>query len=123
MSSTPPFPIENFEGYCDNLKRVGIDPGYVMYTNQHASNDKPAARMISGEQLEAARAYIASPSDDTFAHLVKSGGLFDTEWDRNTSRWEIISFEGWEVLHKAFNHLHSKSGQALMELTGLSDFS
>ncbi|MBS4051128.1 MAG: hypothetical protein KGZ69_07990 [Methylomonas sp.] len=123
MSSIPPFPIENFEGYCDNLKRVGIDPGYVMYTNQHAGNDKPAARLISREQLAAAQAYIAAPSDDTFAHLVKLGALLDTEWDRNTRRWEIISFEGWEVLHKAFNHLHTKSGQVLKELTGLSDFS
>lgn len=123
MSSIPPFPIENFVGYCNNLKRVGIDPGYVLYTNQHASNDKPAARLISSEQLEAARTYLDAPSDEAFMYLVRLGGLFDTEWDRNTSHWQIISFEGWEVLHKAFNHLHAKSGQALMELTGLSDFS
>lgn len=122
MSSAAPFPIENFEDYCNNLKRVGIDPGYAMYTNQHASNDKPAARLISGHQLEAARAYIESPSDEAFVQLVKLGALFDTEWDRNTRHWEIISFEGWDVLHKAFNHLYAKSGQALLELTGLSDF-
>lgn len=122
MSSTAAFPIENFEDYCNNLKRVGIDPGYVMYTNQHASNDQPAARLISGQQLEAALAYIESPTEEAFVHLVRLGAMFDTEWDRNTQHWQIISFAGWDVLHKAFNHLHAKSGHALMELTGLSDF-
>lgn len=122
MSSIAPFHIENFEGYCNSLKNVGIDPGYVMYTNQHASNGRPAARLISAYQLEAAQIYIAAPSDDSFIRLVKLGALFDNEWDRNTRHWEIIAFEGWEVLHKAFTHLHAKSGQALTELTGLSDF-
>lgn len=116
-----PFPLQNFEGYCNGLHRVGIEPGYVMYTNHHASNGKPAARLISAEQLEAAQAYIANPVDETFMKLVAIGALFDTEWDRNTARWEIISFEGWEVLHMAFCHLHVKSGRTLMELTGISN--
>lgn len=121
MSALSPFQIENFEGYCYNLKRVGIDPGYVMYTNHHASNDRPAARVISSQQLETAKAYVDNPTDETFTQLVKLGALFDTEWDRRTHHWDIIAFEGWEVLHRAFTHLHAKSGHAMLELTGLSD--
>ncbi|MDD2738260.1 MAG: hypothetical protein PHR94_04955 [Methylomonas lenta] len=120
MTSLSPFQIENFEGYCNSLKRVDIDPGYVMYTNHHASNDRPAARAISAHQLEAAKAYLENPSDETFIRLVKLGALFDTEWDRRTVRWNIIAFEGWEVLHRAFAHLYAKSGHAMEELTGLS---
>ena len=121
MSSLSPFQIENFEGYCNSLKRVGIDPGYVMYTDHHASNGRPAARIITAQQLEAAKAYVENPSDETFIRLVKLGALFDTEWDRRTTHWNIIAFEGWEVLHRAFAHLHVKSGHAMLELTGLSD--
>lgn len=121
MPSLLPFQIENFESHCHGLKRVGIDPGFVMYTNHHASNGRPAARLISNDQLEAAQAYIDSPSDESFIRLVKLGALFDNEWDRKTGRWALIAFEGWEVLHKAFSHLHARSGQALQELTGLSD--
>ena len=121
MPQLLPFPIQNFEGYCNGLRRMGIDPGYVMYTSRHASNGQPAARLISVDQLEAAQAYLASPSDETFVRLVELGVLLDTEWDRRTNQWEIISFEGWEVLHKAFSHLYARSGQALMELTGVSD--
>ena len=121
MPSVLPFPINNFDAYCNGLKRVGIDPGYVMYTNHHASNGRPAARLISSEQLDAAQAYINTPTDELFVRLVKLGALFDTEWDRKTSRWELIAFEGWEVLHKAFSHLYVKSNQTMMELTGLSD--
>lgn len=121
MSTYLPFQLQNFAGYCDSLKRVGIDPGYVMYTNHHASNSKPAARLISAEKVELAKTYINSPSDETFMRLVEAGALFDTEWDRNTKQWEIIAFEGWEILHKAFSHLHAKASQSLTELTGVSD--
>ncbi len=121
MSALSPFQIEDFEAYCNSLKRVDVDLGYVMYTNQHASNGRPAARCISSLQLEAAQAHIDSPSDETFIRLVKLGALLDTEWDRNTRHWVLIAFEGWEVLHRAFNQLHNKSGKALQELTGLSD--
>lgn len=123
MSSLVPFPLENFASYCDSLARVGIDPGYVLYTNRHASNNKPAARLVSTSQLAVVNAHIASPSDESFVQLVKAGVLFDNEWDRHTRQWELISFEGWEVLHKAFQHLHVKAGNTLSELTGLSDFS
>ncbi len=115
------FPIENFAGYCTGIRRVGLDLGFVMYTNQHASNHNPAARLLPREHLQAAQAYAASPSDDGFRYLVGTGVLLDTEWDRHTENWQIISFEGWEVLHTAFNHLHAKSKQALLELTGVSD--
>ena len=115
------FPIENFAGYCAGLRRVGLDLGFVMYTNQHASNHYPAARLLPREHLQAAQAYAASPSDDGFRYLVNTGVLLDTEWDRRTERWQVISFEGWEVLHTAFSHLHTKSKQALLELTGVSD--
>ncbi len=121
MSGLTPFQIDNFEAYCNTLKRVDIDPGYVMYTNRHAGNGLPAARCIGAHQLEAAQAHIDAPSDETFVRLVKLGALLDTEWDRNTAQWTIIAFEGWEVLNRAFTLLHTKSGQALLELTGLSD--
>ncbi|MFI3184589.1 MAG: hypothetical protein QX198_01245 [Methylococcaceae bacterium] len=121
MSHLLPFQIENFEGYCHGLHRMGIDPGYVLYTSHHASNNQPAARLISAVQLDAVQAYRATPSDETFMRLVEMGALLDTEWDRNTTRWEIISFEGWEALHKAFSRLHLHAGQALLELTGLPD--
>ena len=115
------FPIRNFEEYCDNLKRVGVNPGYIMYTNHHAGNNKPAGRLVSAEHLDAAIAYVDTCSDENFMRLVQAGVLFDTEWDRKTKYWEIISFEGWEVLHKAFSHLHFKATQAMTELTGISD--
>lgn len=121
MSVLPPFQIDNFEAYCGTLKRVDVDLGWVMYTNQHASNGLPAARCITSHQCDAAQAYIRSPSDEAFIRLVKLGALLDTEWDRNTQDWMLISFEGWEALHRAFSHLHVKSCQALQELTGLSE--
>jgi len=46
-----------------------------MYTSRHASNDKPAARLISADQLDAVR---AAPSDETFMRLVEMGALLDT---------------------------------------------
>ena len=115
------FPIDNFTWYCAGLRRVGLDPGFVMYTNQHASNHHPAARLLPREHLQAAQAYAATPSDDGFRLLVRTGVLLDTEWDRRTEHWEIISFEGWEILHTAFNHLHAQAKQTLLELTGVSD--
>ena len=121
MSTYLPFQLQNFEGYCDSLKRVGIDAGYVMYTNHHASNNKPAARLISAGHVDAAKAYIHEPSDENFRRLVAAGALFDTEWDRQTKHWAIISFEGWEVLHKALSLLHAKASDSLTELTGVSD--
>ncbi len=121
MSTYLPFQLQNFETYCETLDRVGINPGYVMYTNHHASDNKPAARLISGNHIDAAKAYIDTPSDENFSRLVEAGALFDTEWDRRTKQWEIISFEGWEVLHKAFSHLHAKASKSLTELTGVSD--
>jgi len=114
------FPLPAFEDLCENLRRVGVNPGYVMYTNHHASDNKPAARLVSAGHLNAAKTYIEISSDENFMHLVKAGVLFDTEWDRQTKHWKIISFEGWEVLHKAFGHLHSKASQSLTELTGIS---
>lgn len=120
MATYLPFQLQNFEGYCDSLKRVGIDPGYVMYTNHHASNNKPAARHIPADHINVARAYINAPSDETFRQLVEAGVLFDTEWDRRTKQWEIIAFEGWEVLHKALSLLHAKASSAYTELTGVS---
>lgn len=121
MSSYIPFQLHNFEAHCDSLKRVGINPGYVMYTNHHASDNKPAARQISANHLLDAIAYINDPSDDNFRRLVQSGVLFDTEWDHNTKHWQIIDFEGWEVLHKAFSHLQVKASKSLMEITGIPD--
>ncbi|TAN68957.1 MAG: hypothetical protein EPN17_08305 [Methylobacter sp.] len=115
------FQIKNFESYVNGLQRMGIDQGYVLYTNCHASNDKPVARLISADQLDAVQAYIASPSDEAFIRLVKLGALLDTDWDRRTSQWQVISFEGWEALHNAFSRLYTKSEQALVELTGVSD--
>ena len=116
-----PFQLENFEVHCSNLHRVGIDSGFVLYTNHHASNNKPVARLLTAADLVAAKTYLANPSDEAFMHLVARGVLLDTEWDRQTEHWQIISFEGWEVLHTAFNRLHVKSGQALQNLTGLSE--
>lgn len=122
MNTALPFDLQDFEQFCQGLKRVGIEPGYVMYTNCHASDGRPAARLVvSAEQLAAAQDYLQAPSDQAFVQLVKLGVLFDTEWDRNTRHWSLIAFEGWEVLHRAFAHLHGKTGQALEELTGLSD--
>jgi hypothetical protein len=119
MTHLLPFPIQHFESYCNGLQRVGIDPGYVLYTNNHAGSQRPEARLLSGNLLDIAQAYIASPSDDSFRKLVAAGVLLDTEWDRSTSHWEIISFEGWEALHNAFHRLHTKSRQILTELGGI----
>lgn len=121
MSTYLPFQLQNFEGYCDSLKRVGINPGYVMYTNHHASHNKPAARLIPADHLDVAISYIREASDENFRRLVEASVLFDTEWDRQTKHWEIIAFEGWEVLHKAFSHLHAKASHSLTEMTGVSD--
>ncbi len=120
MPRTLPFVIQHFEQYCNELQRMGIEPGYVMYTNHHAGNGEPATRLVLADQLEAAEAYISAPSDQTFMRLVAIGVLFDTEWDRNTRRWQIISFAGWEKLHHAFSQLLTKADQTLVELTGLS---
>lgn len=120
MSTNLPFQLQNFEGYCDSLRRVGIAPGYVMYTNHHASNNKPAARLVPENHKDAVKAYIHESSDENFRRLVKASVLFDTEWDRQTKHWEIITFEGWEVLHKAFSHLHAKVSRTLTGLTGIS---
>ena len=120
MSHHFPFQIKNFEGLCNTLERVGVDPGFVLYTNQHASNEQPMTRLIYAHQLEAAENYLNSPTDEHFRQLVKLGVLFDNEWDRNTASWAIISFKGWEALHTAFCHLHSHNSQSLLELTGLS---
>lgn len=115
------FQVYEFENYCNILNRIGIDPGYLMYTNHHASNDKPSARQISTEQLHAAKAYIDNPTDENFIQLVKLGVLFDNEWDRKTSKWMLISFDGWEVLHKAFTHLLMHCEQSEVEMTGVSN--
>jgi len=119
MSHLVPFPIQNFDAYCAGLERVGVQPGFVLYTNHHASNQQPAARLLSCEQLDAAQDYIVSPSDSAFKHMVEIGVLLDTEWDRETREWEIISFQGWEVLHTAFSRLYAKSRTSLTELTGV----
>ena len=121
MSTYLPFQLQNFDGYCDSLNRVGINPGYVLYTNHHASGNKPAARLISADHIDMVKTYIQVPSDENFRQLVEVGVLYDTEWDRRTKHWAIISFEGWEVLHKAFSHLHAKASHSLTELTGVSD--
>ncbi|QWF71465.1 hypothetical protein KEF85_03005 [Methylomonas paludis] len=121
MSRQIPFQLENFSGHCDTLLRVGIDPGLVLYTNQHASNGKPAARLLADADRDIVQAYLNAPSDEVFKRLVAQGVFLDTEWDRNTSNWQIIDFAGWEVLHDAFSRLHAKSDKALQTLTGLSD--
>ncbi|MGY6275436.1 hypothetical protein [Methylomonas sp. MgM2] len=121
MSAYLPFQLQNFANYCDSLRRVGIDPGFVLFTNHHASDNKPAARPIFGDHIDLAKSYIQTPSDEGFRKLVSAGVLYDTQWDRQTKYWEIISFEGWETLHKAFSHLHAKASQSLTELTGVSD--
>jgi hypothetical protein len=120
MSHNLPFQLQNFDAYLNELQRVGIEPGYVMYTNHHASNGQAATRLVSSDQIEAAETYINSPSDQTFIRLVALGVLFDTEWDRNTQHWELISFHGWEKLHNAFSHLLAKADKTLIELVGLS---
>jgi hypothetical protein len=121
MSHLLPFQIENFSAYYYALQRVGIDPGFIMYTNHHASDDLPAARLMATNQIGAAQNYITSPTDESFRRLVELGVLLDTEWDRETQHWEIISFQGWEALHQAFSRLHAKSQQSLKDLTGGSE--
>lgn len=121
MTHLIPFPLEHFENYCNTLQRVGVDCGYILYTNHHASNHQPASRMFMAEQMDAVQAYLDTPSDQTFRHLVEIGVFLDTEWDRETKIWQTISFQGWEILHDAFSRLYAKSGESLQELTGLSD--
>jgi hypothetical protein len=121
MTHALPFPIQNFEAYNKTLIRVGIDPGFVLYTNHHAGNHQAAARFFNEEQLPAVQRHLTEQSDETFKHLVEIGVLLDNEWDRTTPSWQIISFAGWEVLHTAFSRLHSKCRNALQELTGLSE--
>ncbi|MGD0962013.1 MAG: hypothetical protein ABSB19_19565 [Methylomonas sp.] len=116
-----PFPLENFENYCKGLHRVGVEPGFVMYTNSHAGNHLPAARILPAIHMEAARAYIDNPTDAAFKKLVAAGVLLDTEWDRNSENWRLIAFEGWEVLHMAFSRLHVKAADILQDLTGVND--
>ena len=120
MSHQIPFKLNNFETYCQTLDRVGVDPGFLLYTNSHASNHKPVARLLHVEQLSAAETYIANASDEHFKRLVALGVFIDTEWERDTEHWSIISFSGWEVLHTAFNRLHVKSSEHLQQLTGIS---
>jgi hypothetical protein len=118
MTHLHPFPIQNFPAHCNSLQRVGVDPGFIMYTNNHAGSHHPVARPLSTAQLEPALAYIRTPSDENFRHLVEVGGLLDTEWDRSTNHWQIIDFVGWETLHTAFCRLHHKSMQELAEMGG-----
>lgn len=118
MNPILPFPLQGFDAYCSDLHKLSLDPGYVMYTNRHANNDQPAARLIAPDQLEVALVYINTPSDETFMRLVQLGILLDTEWDRRTGNWAIISFEGWEVLHKAFCRLNGRAEKSMMELIG-----
>ncbi|WP_020482675.1 MULTISPECIES: hypothetical protein [unclassified Methylomonas] len=118
MSQMLQFPLQNFDAYCQDLHKLQLNPGYIMYANRHAGNDQPAARLIPPNQLEAALAHIDAPSDDTFKQLVRLGVLLDTEWDRSTENWVIVSFEGWEVLHKAFCRLNMRVEKSMMELIG-----
>lgn len=118
-----PFPVQHFKNYCDGLQRVGIQPGYIMFTNHHASNHRPATRLLDESQLTLAETHINSPSEETFKQLVASGVLLDTEWDYQTSSWQIIAFNAWETLHNAFTHLYAKSSETLEELVGVTDFS
>lgn len=120
MSHALKFPIQNFDYYCDELQRLGIEPGFVLYTNHHASNGLAETRFVSANQLDAVETYLASPSDQTFIPLVKMGVLLDNEWDRNTRHWALISFNGWEKLHHAFERLLNKADQGLINLSGLS---
>jgi len=120
MSHQIPFPLENFESYCQGLHRVGVDPGFVMYTNHHAGNHQPAARFLDTNHFKVAKNYINHPDDESFKQLVAAGVLLDTEWDRNTEHWLLIAFEGWEVLHAAFSRIYVKSGKTLQELTGVN---
>jgi hypothetical protein len=120
MAHSLEFPLQNFENYCNELQRVGIEYGYVLYTNHHASNGRPATRLVPADQFDAVQNYLTSSSDETFTILVKMGVLFDTEWDRNTRHWVIISFDGWEKLHHAFERLLNKADEKLLTMTGLS---
>lgn len=119
MSHPFPFPLPNFGAYCSSLQRVGVDPGFVMYTNEHAGSRQPAARLLPGAFADLARSYIDAPSDAGFQRLVEAGVLLDTEWERVTAHWEIIAFTGWEVLHASFNRLYGKSRLALVQMGGV----
>ncbi len=118
MNHVLQFPLQNFATYCNDLHKLNLDPGYVMYTNRHAGKDQPAARLISPNHLEAALAHIDAPSDETFMQLVRLGALLDTEWDRRTDNWALISFEGWDVLHNAFCRLNLRVEKSMLELIG-----
>ncbi|OAI05418.1 hypothetical protein [Methylomonas methanica] len=118
MSHVLQFPLQNFDAYCNDLHKLNLNPGYLLYTNRHAGNDQPVARLIPPDQLEVALAHIDAPSDETFKQLVRVGALLDTEWDRKTENWVIVSFEGWEVLHKAFSRLNQRVEKSMMELIG-----
>jgi len=118
MNHDLPFPLKNFDAYCRDLDKLRLNPGYVMFTNRHANNQQPAARLIAPEQLEAALAYINAPSDATFMEAVQLGVLLDTEWDRRTDQWVIVSFDGWEVLHRAFCRLNGRAEATMMALIG-----
>ena len=120
MSQNLSFHLKHFDAYCDELQRVGVEPGYVLYTNHHASHGQPAARLVTAEQLSTVEAYITAPTAEAFIQLVALGVMFDTEWDRNTQHWQLISFHGWEKLHTAFSHLLAKVDKTLIELGGLS---
>lgn len=123
MSHLKPFHIDNFKGYCDGLLRVGIDPGYVLYTNHHESNQRPATRLFAAEHLTIVEQHLANPSAESFKQLVAVGVLQDTSWDFQSTGWQIIAFSGWEVLHNAFGHLHHKAEQELEDSLGVADFS
>lgn len=118
MNHALQFPLQNFDAYCSDLHKLKLNPGYVMYTNRHAKNDQPAARLIPPDHLRAALAHIDAPSDETFMQLVRLGALLDNEWDRRTESWAIVSFEGWEVLHKAFCRLNGRVEKSMLELIG-----
>ncbi|ATG91447.1 hypothetical protein [Methylomonas koyamae] len=118
MGLTLPFPFYGFADYCNELKALGVDPGYVMYTDRHANNGQPSARLVPAEHLPAALAYIEAPSDATFIDLVQAGVLVDTEWERHTTGWLVVSFTGWEVLHKAFSRLNAKLDHAVLDMAG-----
>ncbi|MCQ8180486.1 hypothetical protein NP603_05155 [Methylomonas sp. SURF-1] len=118
MSMILPFPFYGFADYCNELKALGIDPGYVMYTDRHANNDQPSARLVAAEHLPAAQAYIEAPSDAAFVSLVQAGVLMDTEWERRTAGWLLVSFTGWEVLHKAFSRLNAKLDHSVLDMAG-----
>jgi hypothetical protein len=118
MSNMLQFPLQNFDAYCKDLHKLQLNPGYLMYTNRHAGNNEPAARLIPPNQLDAALAHIEAPCDETFMRLVALGVLLDTEWDRKTDNWVILSFDGWEVLHKGFSRLNQRVEKTMKELMG-----